>query len=256
MQGIDSSGPATPDPEPAEASAHCPWCSAAAPAGTARCPSCGAALIESETIGSYGIPGVTSVDRGVVAGEESARRQLKRQARGPHVLGTALGFAGIPLGGVIGSAIEDIVAARAGGPSGDANKMGIMDLLELERKPEPGAEATNSTTAGATSAQLADPWVDLPPPAIEDQIEGTDFDPWATRDQSAGGAFDPWANRTDPWASPEAAASPGGPARNPGGLSPSGPAPGDPWSFEDGPWSQDPWGQRDDGPGSDPTKRR
>jgi len=50
---------AMPD-EPAVASTiSCPWCSTVSPAGTATCPSCGAALVAT---GDGSVPGVTSVD--------------------------------------------------------------------------------------------------------------------------------------------------------------------------------------------------
>ena len=248
MQGDDAARPSTPGtPEPAEAEAaapppvqRCSWCSTAAPAGATRCPSCGAALVESQAIGESGIPGITDLDPSVVAGEQSARRQLKYATRS-HMLGSVLGAAGGGLlGHVIGEALESYVAARAAGPSGDVNAMGIMDLLELERggkSPDDDEQA-----APVPSAQLADPWVDLPPPSIEDQIAGTDLDPWAVRDHSGDSRFDPWAT-------PAESGAPG----TTGTTGTTGTPVSDPWALDGGPWSQDPWGQQSGT--SDPNKR-
>jgi hypothetical protein len=89
---------------------------------------------------------------------------------------------------------------------------------------QPGPDHT-ATSGPATQ----DPWVDLPPASLEDQIRGTVFDPWATQD-------DPWASqdaadaaRFDPWA----------PQSQPGGVN-------DPWATGGGPWSRDPWAEPPD----------
>jgi hypothetical protein len=50
---------AMPDEPTTASSISCPWCSTVSPAGTATCPSCGAALVAS---GDGTVPGVTSVD--------------------------------------------------------------------------------------------------------------------------------------------------------------------------------------------------
>ena len=50
---------AMPDEPTVASTISCPWCSTVSPAGTATCPSCGAALVAS---GDGSVPGVTSVD--------------------------------------------------------------------------------------------------------------------------------------------------------------------------------------------------
>jgi hypothetical protein len=55
-QGEEQAEPQAP------ATVTCPWCSAAAPAGTTTCPSCGAAMSQRESLGGIAIPGVTQVD--------------------------------------------------------------------------------------------------------------------------------------------------------------------------------------------------
>ena len=40
----------------------CPWCSAAVPPDATRCPACGDALAQRESIADLDIPGVTTVD--------------------------------------------------------------------------------------------------------------------------------------------------------------------------------------------------
>ena len=241
MQGTDGAGSATPNPEPVDASVRCPWCSAAAPAGTSRCASCGAALVESTVVTDAGIPGLTDVDPSVIAGEKSARRQLKYTTRS-HILGPVLGAVGGGIvGHMIGDALESYATTQARGSTGDVNKMGIMDLLELERAGKTGDEEATPVP----SAELADPWVDLPPPSIEDQIAGTDLDPWAIRDNSGDARFDPWATATGSTGS-VASGAPGATTSAAGAPSP------DPWAFGDGPWSQDPWDRpgepKDSGP--------
>jgi hypothetical protein len=234
-----------PQPEPSGPD-ECPWCSATVPEGATHCPSCQAALVESPAVANLEIPGVTEVDPGVIADEAAARRAFKRaKAQSTHVLGPTLGIiGGGSIGHIVGNAIEDLLSARASGPSSDVNEMGPFDLMALERRPAFGAgEDEDDAEPAPPSSQLPDPWVDLPPPSLEDQIDGTEFDPWATADHGAHPELDPWATP----AIPDATTSPAD--------DPWAPAPNDPWAVGDGPWSQDPWGNASD-PAKDPDKPR
>ena len=196
-----------PVPQPPTPPERCEWCSAVVPEGAARCPSC-QATVESAAAANADIPGLTEVDPSVIAGEASARRQLNyaRQQSG-HMLGPALGIVGGGMiGHVVGNAIEDLWKAKAPGPSFEGNAMGPYDLLALERKPGWWAEESTDQQAAPPSdqqpppppGQLADPWVDLPPPSIQDQIAGTEYDPWAQPEPPAP-EFDPWAVDGGPW---------------------------------------------------------
>ena len=214
-QSGDTEAPVPQSPQPPPPPERCEWCSAIIPEGAARCPSCQAA-VESDAVASAEIPGVTAIDPNVIADEASARRQLNhtRQQSG-HMLGPALGIVGGGLiGHVVGNAIEDLWKAKAPGPSYESNAMGPYDLLALERKPCWWAEGATDQQAAPPSdqqaappsdqqpapppGQLADPWVDLPPPSIQDQIAGTEYDPWAQPEPPAP-EFDPWAVDGGPW---------------------------------------------------------
>jgi hypothetical protein len=115
-----------------------------------------------------------------------------------------------------------------------------LEPNELVAPPAPDPWADSSAQrwpdGGAAEPATQDPWADLPPASLEDQIRGTEFDPWAARD-------DPWASqdaadaaRFDPWA----------PQNQPGGVN-------DPWATGGGPWSQDPPAEP---PGKDAEKPR
>lgn len=68
-----TAGPGGPTPAPATPVLACPWCSAPLPGVEATaCASCGARLVEEDV--SAEIPGVTAVDRGLLAAAAAPRR--------------------------------------------------------------------------------------------------------------------------------------------------------------------------------------
>jgi hypothetical protein len=112
---------------------------------------------------------------------------------------------------------------------------------ELMTTPAPDPWADSSTQprpdeVAASGPTTQDPWGDLPPASLEDQIRGTAFDPWATQDDPWAGQDGADAARFDPWAA----------QNQPGGIN-------DPWATGGGPWSRDPWAEA---PGEDAEKPR
>lgn len=91
----------------------CSWCATVAPEGATRCPSCGAALAQRESIGDLVIPGLTSVDPAL---QDYASRPL-------HLTGPS------PSQGLASGAV---VAAAAGGPLGLAILGGIGAVAAAE----------------------------------------------------------------------------------------------------------------------------
>src|ERR1700694_5178569 len=93
----------------------CPWCSAQAPASAARCPSCGDALAQRESIDDLVIPGVTAVDPTL---ERYAAQPLRLPGPSPiqSMTGRAIVEAGIVAADLLG----------VGGDEGD-----LVDISSL-----------------------------------------------------------------------------------------------------------------------------
>jgi hypothetical protein len=134
-------------------------------------------------------------------------------------------------------------AADQDGAAGSSGTLGATDVpdepaapVANELTPLPAADpwpagSTESPAdqAAPTQPTVMDPWADLPPASIEEQIAGTEFDPWATQDDPGDARFDPWAAQNQPGGVNDPWAADGGPWSE------------DPWATEGGPWSQDPW---------------
>ena len=73
----------------------CPWCSAPVPPDATRCPACGDALAQRESIDGLAIPGVTIVDPAL---EADAERPLHIPMTTPAIVDPFGG--GINLGGM------------------------------------------------------------------------------------------------------------------------------------------------------------
>jgi len=89
---------------------RCAWCDAIAPADATKCPACGAALAQRESIGDLVIPGVTNVDPVLQAFDE--RPHTMRATSPSQSAATGL-IAAAALGGPLGIAIIGGFAATA-----------------------------------------------------------------------------------------------------------------------------------------------
>jgi hypothetical protein len=173
---------------------------------SATCPGCGAALVENPRVEEMSIPGVTVVDPEVKLAEQRAARELAR-AKAGAVAGTMAryGRSGPLLRIATGSGRRP-----ASQPTG---------LLPATYEPVPTPDAAPAAEDGAARTDDG-PWRDLPPPFIEDQVAGSEWDPWAG--VPAG-----------PAPKPNELSTPAGQAPKPNELAmPTGPAPGDPWAAE------------------------
>jgi hypothetical protein len=233
------------------ASRSCPWCSATAPAEATNCPACGAALAERDSVGDLVIPGVTDVDPALAAASgDGALTRLKRvnsrNALLNNVVPTLLmdGPVLMGAGAAAGLAAIGLDAVTMGGPA-DASNLGQASDAALARAAEmdsgaeakgagqPAAEPTSGVVAGGPEPAATespppappDPWSDVAPASIAEQVAGTEFDPWAPADGPWASRHDPWASQPDPWADPGR----------------------DPWATEGGPWSGAPRPDEDEG---------
>jgi hypothetical protein len=114
----------------------CSWCATVALDGATRCPSCGAALAQRESIGDLVIPGLTSVDPAL---QDYASRPM-------HLAGPS------PSHGVASGAIA---AAAAGGPLGLAiiGGIGVVAAAEyMGANRGPGATALGETSDAVRQA--------------------------------------------------------------------------------------------------------
>jgi hypothetical protein len=181
-------------------------------------------MAERESLGAMAVPGVTSVDPNLVRERDSLRAVMgvQRVQGGQMTIGTgirALSVVAPPLalGLAAGTAAAYGVQLMSGGQAGASNAMEPSDAAlamarQLDREEgiegtQTGGESSDSTPGQAAEdapVPVMDPWSDLPPAPIDEQLAGTEFDPWA------GQSADPWANQAN-----------------------------DPWSTGGGPWSQD-----------------
>jgi hypothetical protein len=146
-----------PDESPAAGTIHCPWCSTESPAGTATCPSCGAALVAS---GDPAVPGVTAIDTDAVL----------RSKSGGKSRGGILGF----LAGDSG-AKEEVPSAKEleslAPPNADVQiEMMRLELeaqrqrIEAEAGELQGELVVEEAEAGSVGSRPAAPVATAPPP--------------------------------------------------------------------------------------------
>jgi hypothetical protein len=219
-EGQDGAGATT--------SRSCPWCSVAVPAGATRCPACGASLAERESLGDLVIPGLTDVDPALAAASGDGALQRLKRVNSRNTLLNTVGPALVmhdPMfmgaAAAAGLAAAGLDAVTMGGPA-DASNLGQVSDAALAKAAEldSGVEADGVEPAAAESPPAAppDPWSDVAPAPMAEQVAGTDFDPWAPADG-------PWASQPNPWADPER----------------------DPWATDGGPWSGDPRPDEEEG---------
>jgi hypothetical protein len=155
----------------------CSWCSAAAPASATRCPSCGAALAQRESIGDLVIPGVTTVDPALQAIDgqpihlrgPSPTQGMASGMMAAAVLPGPLAIAAIGGLAAVGAA-EYLGAGRHAGERpaiGDIGQPSEVTLRALERLE--GAES------GQVALPATDPWRDL---TVAPAGTATSDDPW------------------------------------------------------------------------------
>ena len=195
-----NSSPVPPDAGGSPEAPHCPWCAAPAAAGADRCPACGAALAQRETIGELMIPGLTSVDPAL---QDFDKRPLHisgpspSQGMAPALIVGAMagGPAGLAaIGGVAAvAAAEYLRAGRGGGGSVNVEDVGRPSEVVLQAlgRLEDGSIADGpeaaSTAPKTPEEPTVDPaaadhgrsiWRDLPPaddsekPRDEEAIDG------------------------------------------------------------------------------------
>jgi hypothetical protein len=199
-------------------SKRCPWCSVLlSDPSAAVCPGCGAALVENPSVEEMSIPGVTVVDPEVKLAEQRAGRELAR-AKASAVAGSAAGFGLTGL--LIHKAVQAGLSAHEDEIDGGQN-VGLPPRVELaggRPAPQPAGilpatyepvqtPETASGEQGGPAQTNEEPWRDLPPASIQEQVAGSEWDPWA--------------------------GSLAGPAPKPNELSTlPGPEPGDSWAAE------------------------
>jgi hypothetical protein len=150
----------------------CPWCSAAAPMEATRCPSCGAALAQRETIGDLVIPGVTDVRADLLDADgrplhipaASTSQSMASGAMVGAMIGGPVGLAAIGGMAVVGAAEYLAASRRADRP--DLDDVGrpiaaAAQLVEqLDRDGDRPADRPNGDEA--LVPLVPDPWRDLP----------------------------------------------------------------------------------------------
>ena len=170
------------DPGPADAASTCPWCAASVTPEQTRCPACGAALAQRESIAGLKIPGLTSVDPAL---EDFDKRPLHLRGPSPSQ-GVAPGLiiaaaAGGPIGmlavgGVAAVVAAEYMGARREGPEGtsleDVGRPSELLLQAIEHADADGDGQPDATDAGVASGTEPDHaaddggrsvWRDLPP---------------------------------------------------------------------------------------------
>lgn len=151
--------------EPDEART-CPWCSAPAAAEDTKCPACGAALAQRESLAGLVIPGVTAVHPALAAFDAQPTRlrgtsPSQGMASGAIVAAVAGGPAGLAaLGGLAAVAAVEYLGSRNADGSGPADlesvgrpsEAALMALERIEREGEPPTDAPAELTEdGAAS---------------------------------------------------------------------------------------------------------
>ncbi len=157
----------------------CPWCAATAPEAATRCPSCGAALAQRESIGDVPIAGVTAVDPALAAVDG---KPIHLTGPSPtHGIADAA-FGAAMIGGPAGLVVLGGIAAVAAAEYAGAKRPGITapeDLESIGRPSELALRALERIEAGdgasppspiksagphepASSEPAQDPWRDLP----------------------------------------------------------------------------------------------
>jgi hypothetical protein len=136
------------DAAPSRDASTCPWCAAhVAPDGT-RCPACGAALAQRETIGDLRIPGLTSVDPAL---EDFDKRPLHIPGPSPsHGFSPTLA-AGMIAGGPVGVMAFGGAAAIIGAELAASLRIG-PDARELEDVGRPSQAVLQALERGADGA--------------------------------------------------------------------------------------------------------
>lgn len=145
----------------------CPWCAAPVDTEATRCPACGAALAQRESIGGLKIPGLTSVDPAL---EDFDKRPL-------HIPGPS------PTQGL---ASVLIVGALAGGPAGLVAMGGVAALagVEFAANQHDGTDAQELADVGRPSEVLLqalgnlddDATAQPPAPPADDPNDAADDD--------------------------------------------------------------------------------
>ncbi len=172
--------PAQPAQEEGGASASeadlvCPWCSTGAAPGTIRCPGCGAAMAQRDSLGDVVVPGVTHADSEIPP--PSLTRSLVRTQTTMGTL-NALGQAG---GVTVQLAAAAAILAKGeiggilgGGPAPDPASIGrtsqaaldMAERLDQVKELPAGADANVSADAAGSAPEeeppASDPWRDLP----------------------------------------------------------------------------------------------
>jgi hypothetical protein len=209
---------------------RCPWCSMLlSDPSAAVCPGCGATLVENPSVEEMSIPGVTVVDPEVKLAEQRAGRELAR-AKASAVAGSAAGF------GLTGLLIRKAMQAGLSAHEDDIDGSHDIGLRQVElpgNRPAPQAAGILPATyepvptpevapaeVGGPAQTNEEPWRDLPPPSIQEQVAGSEWDPWA-------------GSEAGPAPKPNELSTLGGPPTKPNELSTlAGPAPADPWATE------------------------
>jgi len=172
------------------AASRCAWCSAAAPIDATRCPACGAALAQRETIGDLLIPGLTSVNPALL---DADGRPLHIPGASPTqgmaggvmmaaVIGGPIGLAAVGGMAVVGAAEYAMAGRRARDGAPDLADVGRPSEVTLQALERLAANDAGAAPAGAAS----DPWRDEPGRA-DARPDQPASDPW--RDMPAD---DPW----------------------------------------------------------------
>ena len=121
----------------------CPWCSAPVPPDATRCPACGDALAQRESIDGLAIPGVTIVDPAL---EADAERPLHIPMTTPANVDAFGG--GINLGGM--AQLASLAARHAAAPT-DPSTVGLPTeaaLQAAERQDRQDASGEPTSTSG------------------------------------------------------------------------------------------------------------
>ena len=187
-----NSSPVPPDAGGSPVVPHCPWCAGPAAADADRCPACGAALAQRETIGELMIPGLTSVDPAL---QDFDKRPLHISGPSPSQGMAPALIVGAMAGGPAGLAAMGGVAAvaaaeylRAGGGGGGSAKIEdvgrpsevvLQALGRLEDSSIAGGPAAASTTPATAEEPTGDPaaadhgrsiWRDLPRVDVSEKL--------------------------------------------------------------------------------------
>lgn len=156
------------DPIPAAAgTVVCPWCSTVSPAGTARCGSCGAALVAS---GDSPVPGLTAIDT-----ESLIRNRVSPRTRSGGILPFLLGTSAENDSMSVPSEAE--LATSLAPPTTEVQLEMVRLELDAERLRLEAAQAELESEAAevareaewakpAATAPAADPATDRPNPII------------------------------------------------------------------------------------------